>query len=95
MAIKSVFLAAHLQSVLVLFFRRQTAPDMAFGFVDVQYHSGLSRQRRVDVLQTFRHVLMYGCNKMDLKQTNPGATTSHLGGSRFLCYKRKLSISEN
>ena len=44
--------------MLVLLFRRKSAADMALRLVDIQNHTRLRRQRRIDMNQPVSHVLM-------------------------------------
>ena len=45
--------------MLIFFFGSHTASDMALSLIDIQNHSGLRRQRRVDILQAIGHIFMY------------------------------------
>ena len=55
----AVLFTADCQPMLVFFPCSQSAPDMPFGFVDVQHYSGLGGEGWVDVFQTIGDILMY------------------------------------
>ena len=45
--------------VRIFFLCRHSAPDVPLGFIDIQYLSGLRRERRIDLQEPLGHVLMY------------------------------------
>lgn len=47
---------AQLVLMLIFFFRRHPAPDMAFRFVDVQYHTRPGCKRRIDMGKALGHI---------------------------------------
>lgn len=51
---------AQLVLMLIFFFRRHPAPDMAFRFVDVQYYTRPGCKRRVDMGKALGHIFMHG-----------------------------------
>lgn len=51
---------AQLVLMLIFFFRRHPAPDMAFRFVDVQYHTRPGCKRRIDMGKALGHIFMHG-----------------------------------
>ena len=51
-----------LMFMLVLLLRRKPAADMPLRLVDIQNHSRLCRQGRIDMDQTIRHILVYSRN---------------------------------
>lgn len=53
---------AQLVLMLIFFFRRHPASDMAFRFVDVQYHTRPGCKRRIDMGKALGHIFMYGRN---------------------------------
>ena len=61
----AVLFTADCQPMLVFFSCSQSAPDMPFGFVDVQHYSGLGGEGWVDVFQTIGDILMYCCRKVE------------------------------
>lgn len=56
---------AQLVLMLIFFFRRHPAPDMAFRFVDVQYYTRPGCKRRIDMGKALGHIFMYGCHKSE------------------------------
>ena len=51
---------AQLVLMLIFFFRRHPAPDMAFRFVDVQYYTRPGCKRRIDMGKALGHIFMHG-----------------------------------
>ena len=51
---------AQLVLMLIFFFRRHPASDMAFRFVDVQYHTRPGCKRRIDMGKALGHIFMHG-----------------------------------
>ena len=45
--------------MLIFFFRSHPAPDMSFLLIYIQHLSGIPCQRWIDLLQSFRDILMY------------------------------------
>ena len=62
----AVLFTADCQPMLVFFLCSQSAPDMPFGFVDVQHYSGLGGEGWVDVFQTIGDILMFGRYYLEL-----------------------------
>ena len=51
--------------MLIFFFRSHPAPDMSFLLIYIQNLSGIPCQRWMDLLQSFRDILMYGCDDLE------------------------------
>lgn len=49
----------------IFFFCRHPPADMALRLVYIQNLSRLRRKRRIDLCQTFCHILMYGCDNLE------------------------------
>ena len=88
---------AQLVLMLIFFFRRHPAPDMAFRFVVVQYHTRPGCKRRIDMGKALGHIFMHGrftdpvyANSLSQTKTLPISSSPHGGVSASRFSSRQL-----
>lgn len=62
---------AQLVLMLIFFFRRHPAPDMAFRFVDVQYYTRPGCKRRIDMGKALGHIFMFRRDELERFRPSP------------------------